>query len=149
MKSLILTTAAILAIAPAALAAPGGNGHGGGQGAIHSNGGGDFGSGRDRNGSPGSARVNGGWTVNNGVATNPGGHVMGRVPPGQARKMGGNLAVGGVLSSNYPGYRVVSGGRYNLPAAPAGYEYVRVGDDAYLRQSNTGVISSVMQNLFR
>ncbi|HTI66685.1 MAG TPA: RcnB family protein [Caulobacteraceae bacterium] len=149
MKSIILATAAILAIAPAALAAPGGNGNGnGGSGHAAAN----LGVGRDASRSLGSAGVNGGWSVNSGVATNPGGHVMPRVPPGQAMQLSrqsGGLAVGAVLSSNYPGYRTLNGSRYNLPAAPAGYEYVRVGDNAYLRNSNTGVVASIVRNPFR
>lgn len=152
MKFLIMATAAAtLALAPTAFAA--GNGHGAG-----GNGNGNGNSGRSddavraqSNQGVGSAR---GWTTNNGVVVNPGGHVMSRgLPPGQAKKLNrqaGGLVVGNVLASNYPGYQVIGrNSAYNLPAAPAGYEYVRVGNNAYLRQTNTGVISSVVQNLFR
>ena len=58
--------------------------------------------------------------------------------------------MGGVLSPRYPGYQVITRtSRYNLPPAPAGYQYVRVGDDAYLRQSSSGTIARVIENLFR
>jgi Ni/Co efflux regulator RcnB len=141
MKSILIVTTAILALASAASAGPNGNGggNGHGNGAGHGNGNGN------------GNRGDGGWTINNGVAVNPAGRTMRKAPPGQVKKMSRRqgLGVGNVLPSNYPGYRVVEGDRYRLAAPPAGYEYVRVGNDVYLRQANTGVISSVIQNLFR
>lgn len=145
MKTLILATAAItLATAPLAIAAPNGKG----QGAAHAN----VNAGVHAGGNGAAVRTNGGWSVNSaGVATNPSGKVMPKgLPPGQAKKMNRDLAVGGVLSSRYPGYQVITRtDRYNLPAAPAGYEYVRVGNDAYLRQTTSGSIARVIENLFR
>lgn len=146
MKFLIMAVAAA-ALATPALAAPGGNGGGHGNAGAHmgGNGGAQMGGASDRAG--------GAWSGNANAATNPGGHVMPHgLPPGQVRKMNrasGGLVVGSTLSSSYPGYRTITrASRYNLPAAPAGYEYVRVGDDAYLRQTTTGVISKVISNLF-
>jgi Ni/Co efflux regulator RcnB len=38
---------------------------------------------------------------------------------------------------------------YQLPPAPYGYEYVRVGNAVYLTQTETGMISQVISNLLR
>lgn len=38
---------------------------------------------------------------------------------------------------------------YGLAAAPPGYEWVRVGNNVYLTQTNTGLIANVVANLFR
>lgn len=92
--------------------------------------------------------------VQNGVWTNPAGvnHPHG-MPPGQAKKIArsrGDLIVGNILPASYPGYRVLNDvGAYSVPVAPAGYEYVRVGNDVYLRQTTTGVIANVLANLIR
>jgi Ni/Co efflux regulator RcnB len=151
MKILILATAAVtLTTTPVALAAAGGNGNGRGQAAAHANVNANVGA--RIGGNSTAARADGAWSVNSaGVATNPSGKVMPKgLPPGQARKMNQNLAVGSVLSTRYPGYQVITRtDRYNLPVAPAGYEYVRVGNDAYLRQTNSGSIARVIENLFR
>jgi hypothetical protein len=67
--------------------------------------------------------------------------------PDAARQDG--LVIGAILSPDHPGYRVVDAARHNLPAAPSGYHYVRVGRNAYLRQARTGVIAAVFQGVFR
>lgn len=88
------------------------------------------------------------------VWTNPAGgtHPHG-MPPGQAKKIArsnGDLIIGNVLPATYPGYRTLNNvGAYNVPVAPAGYEYVRVGNDVYLRQTTTGVIANVLANLIK
>jgi Ni/Co efflux regulator RcnB len=38
---------------------------------------------------------------------------------------------------------------YGLQAPPPGYEWVRVGNNVYLTQTNTGLIANVVANLFR
>lgn len=129
-KTLIIAcTFAALAVGPAALAKDHGNGHGHGKGKHAAD-------------------------AHNGAWTNPAGraHPHG-MPPGQAKKIAraqGDLVTGAVLPSGYPGYQVVPNYQsYNLPAAPVGHEYVRVGDNVYLRQTTTGVIADVIANLFR
>ncbi len=133
MKYLILATVAALALAPAALAAPA-SPNGVGKGAVRAN-------------PAAAAAQRGGWNNNTGAWTSPAGQVHPHgMPPGQAKKLG----VGAVLPPTYPGFRRVTDYRgLNLPAAPAGYEYARVGNDVYLRQANTGVVSRVIENLFR
>lgn len=44
---------------------------------------------------------------------------------------------------------VVDYHRYNLRAPPRGYQYVRVGNDVVLTAIATGVIASVVANLFQ
>jgi len=147
-RLIIATTALTLAIAPAAFAksdkANGNHGKG------------------HANAAAGQVLVNPsighvvhtGAGVTNGAWTNPAGrtHPHG-MPPGQAKKLArqnGGLVVGSVLSSSYPGYQQFNNySTYQLPVAPSGYEYVRVGNDVYLRQSQTGVIANIIQNLFR
>ena len=60
-------------------------------------------------------------------------------------------AVGQRLPSNYYRDRThyVQPGMYQLPPAPYGYEYVRVGNAVYLTQTETGMISQVISNLLR
>ena len=60
-------------------------------------------------------------------------------------------AVGQRLPSNYYRNRTyyVQPSLYQLPPAPYGYEYVRVGDAVYLTQTETGMISQVISNLLR
>lgn len=139
MKLTILAAViAAISIAPAAMARP------------------SEGNGKGHHGSK-PAHPNGhskGWASDNGVIINSAGrtHPHG-MPPGQAKKwvaQNGGLRVGGVLPASYPGYKALSATRVqNLPMAPAGTQYVRVGDDVYLRQTNTGVITTVLQNLLR
>ena len=38
---------------------------------------------------------------------------------------------------------------YGLAAPPPGYEWVRVGNNVYLTQTETGLIANVVANLFR
>jgi Ni/Co efflux regulator RcnB len=37
--------------------------------------------------------------------------------------------------------------RYNLPVPPAGYQWVREGNDVYLTQTRTGLIANVIADL--
>jgi Ni/Co efflux regulator RcnB len=39
--------------------------------------------------------------------------------------------------------------QYGLAAPPRGYQYVRVGNDAYLSGANTGVVEAVIRMLFQ
>ena len=38
---------------------------------------------------------------------------------------------------------------YSLPPAPYGYRYVRVGNNVYLAQTETGLITQVLSNIIR
>ena len=72
-------------------------------------------------------------------------------PPGQIKKMrrwsrGDHLPRAYYTSRTYYIYEPA---RYNLPPAPYGYRYVRVGDDVYLAQTQTGLIAQVITNLLR
>lgn len=60
-------------------------------------------------------------------------------------------AVGQRLPSTYYRNRTyyVQPSLYQLPPAPYGYEYVRVGNAVYLTQTQTGMISQVISNLLR
>ena len=60
-------------------------------------------------------------------------------------------AVGQRLPSTYYRNRTyyVQPSLYQLPPAPYGYEYVRVGNAVYLTQTETGMISQVISNLLR
>ena len=60
-------------------------------------------------------------------------------------------AVGQRLPSTYYRNRTyyVRPSLYQLPPAPYGYEYVRVGNAVYLTQTETGMISQVISNLLR
>ena len=59
--------------------------------------------------------------------------------------------VGQRLPSRYYSNRTyyVRPSMYQLPPAPYGYEYVRVGNAVYLTQTETGMISQVISNLLR
>ncbi|HEX6859313.1 MAG TPA: RcnB family protein [Caulobacteraceae bacterium] len=86
------------------------------------------------------------WTPP-GLAKKPGG-----MPPGQYKKLH-DYNVGSYLPNNYyrnDSYYVPNSyyGQYNLPAPPAGYQWVRVGNDVYLAQTRTGLISQVIADLF-
>ena len=62
-----------------------------------------------------------------------------------------SYAIGQRLPSRYyssPTY-YVQPQTYQLPPAPFGYKYVRVGDAVYLTQTETGLISQVLTNLIR
>lgn len=60
-------------------------------------------------------------------------------------------AVGQRLPSRYYSNNVyyVQPSLYQLPPAPYGYRYVRVGNAVYLTQTETGMISQVITNLLR
>ena len=92
------------------------------------------------------SQQNGSWTPP-GLAKKPGG-----MPPGQYKKQH-QYNAGGYLPNNYyrnDNYYVPQSayGQYNLPPAPQGYEWVRVGNDVYLAQTRTGLISQVIADLF-
>lgn len=73
------------------------------------------------------------------------------MPPGQAKKMH-KYARGQHLPQTYYSnrtYYVTQPRAYNLRTAPPGYQWVRVGDDAYLTQTRTGLIADVIANLIR
>ena len=59
--------------------------------------------------------------------------------------------VGEQLPSTYYRNRVyyVRPSLYQLPPAPYGYEYVRVGNAVYLTQTESGMISQVITSLIR
>ena len=87
------------------------------------------------------------WTPP-GLAKKPGG-----MPPGQYKKLQRQYDVGGYLPNNYyrnDNYYVPQSyyGQYNLPPAPHGYQWMRVGNDVYLAQTRTGLISQVIADLF-
>ncbi|WP_411287015.1 RcnB family protein [Phenylobacterium sp.] len=46
-------------------------------------------------------------------------------------------------------YYVAEPARYSLAPAPYGYQYVRVDDQIYLAQTQTGLISQVISSLLR
>ena len=76
------------------------------------------------------------------------GHPHG-MPPGQAKKVwsqGERLPATYVQQSRY---YVMEPWRYELAPAPYGYRYVRVGDQIYLAQTETGLIRDVVSALLR
>jgi Ni/Co efflux regulator RcnB len=83
-----------------------------------------------------------GWTPP-GLAKKPYG-----MPPGQAKKLWGR---GEHLPRTYitERYYVWEPWRYDLPPAPYGYRWIRVGDRFYLAQTETGLISQVISALLR
>jgi Ni/Co efflux regulator RcnB len=123
MKRVLITAAAVLALsAPAAFAKD----H---PGKAHPNKG-------------HAAMQSGAWTPP-GLAKKPHG-----MPPGQAKKM---WSQGDRLPTTYiaPRYYVADPSRYSLPPAPYGQRWVRVGDQYYLAQTETGLISQVVSALLR
>lgn len=73
-----------------------------------------------------------------GLAKKPGG-----LPPGQAKKIWGR---GERLPTTYfTSTYYIQPTRYRLPAAPPGSRWVLVDDRAYLAQTQTGLISQVVQ----
>jgi Ni/Co efflux regulator RcnB len=70
------------------------------------------------------------------------------MPPGQAKKM---WSQGERLPPIYitERYYVVDPFRYDLPPAPYGYRWMRIGDQFYLAQTETGLISQVISALVR
>jgi Ni/Co efflux regulator RcnB len=71
------------------------------------------------------------------------------MPPGQAKKMH-QYSIGQHLPRDYyvnRNYYVTDYNRYNLPVPPAGYQWVREGNDVYLTQTRTGLIANVIADL--
>jgi len=68
------------------------------------------------------------------------------LPPGQAKK---TYQRGERLPLNYlqSQYYVTQPARYQLEPAPAGYRWVLVEDNAYLANTQTGLIANVILNL--
>ena len=89
-----------------------------------------------------AAAQSGAWTPP-GLAKKPHG-----MPPGQAKKM---WSQGERLPTTYitQRYYVADPSRYSLPPAPYGQRWVRVGDQYYLAQTETGLISQVVSALLR
>lgn len=70
------------------------------------------------------------------------------MPPGQAKKQwrrGEHIPRAYVTERTY---YITEPARYRLSPPPVGYEWVRVGDDVYLAQTQTGLIAQVVQSLF-
>ena len=123
MKTAIMVIAALsLAIPATALADPG-KGKGKGQ----------------HDGRP--AMTSGRWTPP-GLARKPHG-----MPPGQAKKIWsqGDRLPGAYVSQ--PRYAVAQPSSQGLGTTPYGYHWVKVGDNYYLAQNETGVISQVISAL--
>jgi Ni/Co efflux regulator RcnB len=70
------------------------------------------------------------------------------LPPGQAKKM---WRRGERMPTSYETqrYYVAQPDRYSLPTAPYGYRWLRVGDEYYLAQTQTGLITQVISALIR
>src|SRR5258705_7471619 len=119
MKRILIAATAAIVLA-APLAAQADPGHGKGNG-----------KGKDESGTP------------PGLAKKPYG-----MPPGQAKKM---WSQGERLPTTYitERYYVVDPYRYHLPPVPYGYRWVRVGDEYYLAQTETGLIAQVVSALLR
>ncbi|MDP1873991.1 RcnB family protein [Phenylobacterium sp.] len=70
------------------------------------------------------------------------------MPPGQAKKhwnRGEHIPNAYVTDRSY---YITEPARHRLSPSPAGYEWVRVGDDVYLAQTQTGLIAEVVRSLF-
>ncbi|MBA3595491.1 MAG: DUF1236 domain-containing protein [Polaromonas sp.] len=68
----------------------------------------------------------------------------GCMPPGQAR----SWAVGQPIPRNVTVYSVPQPVMLQLPAAPTGYRYARVGDDIVLVKQQNNLIVDIIQGLF-
>jgi len=89
------------------------------------------------------AMANGSWTPP-GLAKKPYG-----MPPGQAKKVWGQ---GERLPNQYytqSRYYVMNPSGANLAPAPYGSRWVRVGDNYYLAQTQTGVVSQMVSAFIR
>lgn len=74
------------------------------------------------------------------------GHPHG-MPPGQAKKhwsRGEYMPRGYVVERTY---YIAEPARYRLRTPPPGYRWVRVGNDVYLAQTETGLIAEVIRSL--
>lgn len=70
------------------------------------------------------------------------------MPPGQAKKQwqrGEHIPRAYVTERTY---YITEPARHRLSPPPVGYEWVRVGDDVYLAQTQTGLIAEVVRSLF-
>ncbi|HEY9219406.1 MAG TPA: RcnB family protein [Phenylobacterium sp.] len=70
------------------------------------------------------------------------------MPPGQAKKM---WSQGERLPTNYlrdQDYYLSNYSQYQLAAPPPGYRWMHVGSDAYLVQTQTGLITELVRSLF-
>lgn len=140
MKFVLIATAAFILAAPLAAQAGhghgGGNGHGDGDASAHANDDGD----RREDSDHAHWRSQPGWTPP-GLAKKPYG-----MPPGQAKKM---WRQGDRLPPTYitERYYVADPSRYNLAPTPYGYRWVRVGNEYYLAQTQTGLVSQVISAL--
>lgn len=125
-RVLLMAAAAFALAAPLAAAAKDnpGQGHAKGHGKGH------------------AAAQSGAWTPP-GLAKKPHG-----MPPGQAKKM---WSQGERLPNTYLAerYYVADPSRYQLQPAPYGYRWMRVGDQYYLAQTQTGLISQAISALIR
>ncbi|MDP2213612.1 RcnB family protein [Phenylobacterium sp.] len=75
------------------------------------------------------------------------GHPHG-MPPGQAKKRwsrGQHIPRAYVTEQTY---YITEPARYRLRPPPAGYQWVRVDNDVYLAQTQTGLIAEVVLSLF-
>ena len=125
MKTAILLIAAISLTIPAAALADPGKGKGKGQ----------------HGGRP--AMTSGAWTPP-GLARKPHG-----MPPGQAKKIWGKGENLPQVYVTQPRYYVTQPSRYGLGPTPYGYRWVRVGDNYYLAQTQTGAINQIISALIR
>lgn len=100
-------------------------------------------SGGGGHGQEGPKGQTGGSFVPPGLAKKPYG-----LPPGQAKKM---YLRGQALPTTYlqPRYYVGNPAQYHLTPAPRGYRWVLVEDNAYLANTRTGLIASVVASLMR
>ena len=72
----------------------------------------------------------------------------GQMPPGQYKKLyqrGERLPLSYMSSQYY----ITQPSRYDLPPAPYGYRWVMVEDNAYLANTQTGLIANVIASLLR
>ena len=69
------------------------------------------------------------------------------MPPGQAKKIWGKGENLPQVYVTQPRYYVTQPSRYGLGPTPYGYRWVRVGDNYYLAQTQTGVISQIISAL--
>lgn len=90
-----------------------------------------------------SAAARGAWTPP-GLARKPYG-----MPPGQAKKIWGRGERLPELYVSQPRYFVAQPSRYGLGPTPYGYRWVRVGDNYYLAQTQTGAISQIISALIQ
>lgn len=140
MKTLLAAvTVASLALAAPLAAQAGGHGNGKGHDKGH-----EMSGQRDNDDAhdQGEREHGAGWSPP-GLAKKPGG-----MPPGQYKKM---YRQGQRLPTRYIEQRdyVTNFDTYHLRTPPAGYQWVQVGNQYYLAQTRTGLISEVVSALLR